>query len=190
MIERVNKTHCIRASPSRPLRGRDYRGSGSRRTHAAPAPRQALAQAVCRVCREAASMVSSEARPFRFFCHPTSSERCGLRPPQRRRMAAPGSSRAQDKDVSALSRGLGFSKTHPPPVGPRRNPDCAVLETRKAHSACCPQGSGQKPPPSAARHDRGPLIPAASAPVVCRCRNLAAFKTGPARHPCFCDLLP
>jgi hypothetical protein len=76
-----------------------------------------------------------------------------------------------------------FFHAHHHPQDPGNHPECAVFGTQKTHSACCPQGGGQKPPPSAARHDRVPLIPAASAPFVCRCRNLAALKTGPTRHP-------
>ena len=74
------------------------------------------------------------------------------------------------------------SHAHHHPSDPGKHP-AAVFGTQKTHSASCPQGGGQKPPPSAARHDRGPLSPAASAPVVCRCRNLAAFWTVPTHHP-------
>ena len=67
----------------------------------------------------------------------------------------------------------------PPPIGPRQPSRVRRLRNSENALRMLPPGSGQKPPPSVTRHDCCPLSPAASAPVVCRCRNLAAFKTHP-----------
>ena len=121
----------------------------------------------------------------------------------RNSVGKPGLSR-KEAPAAILSRRVGLAArdlpTHPhtgptspplcaliamptPPTRPRQHSECAIFGTQKTHSVCCPRRSGQKPPPSAARHDRSPLNPAASAPFVCRCRNLAAFWTAPTHHP-------
>jgi len=106
---------------------------------------------------------------------------CGQRPLP---LAASGGfffTLARECGVRALALTLTIEHTHPPPIGPRRNPKWAVLDTRKTHSAFRPQGSGQMPPRQPCRPDRDACGPA-SRPS-CRVGMSPLFRPKPAHRP-------
>jgi hypothetical protein len=108
---------------------------------------------------------------------------------RRRRLAALWKARARKKkeDRNRCPRRCadfaGIILAQPPPSGPRRHPKCAVLETRKAHSACRPQGSGQMPPRQPSRPDRDAFGPASRTSCL-PCRHVAALGPAPTHRPC------